>query len=648
MQIHQSGTSSAGQEPGRLASRRVRRGLAAAGVALLLVGAATTSQAATRITVTNPGALTTVGPVNTDYGFPSWYGDSAGTRVEPCLDGENPLCGFLPGDIPDPDAPISFPDNFPGEFFYQLVGSDLALPGGGKAVLTLGLEAAFANDDPIAGDQLTFARTRVTVTGGPRNTTVTFKHPFGELTIDTDGTGSGRLVQDVSPAVGNFTTAFKGNFGPFLKWDPAVAPAAPAGYLGDPAVEHAVVGGKGGVNTFSMTGPAGTVSTDQFGISGKLATNSGVTGDVAVVNGGFIDVFATSKGTQLQVDGVTGQYQTTPLTNAADSDKHYARIALADGAKPTSVTVRNLGDKPVSTATIKLAEISVTQADYDGTRLTVAASTAPGNYPLTVVGYGTLPDDKPVTFETAAPPATVSVKTATGTPVSYPVTVTAGEAHAPALPPVTPEPDPGPVTDNTGDNPVTGTPAVTVAPAAATVPGAAVTLDASATTGATSYSWTPVSVPAGTTITGDKTAKPTVTLPYFTTTTAATTTPAAAWAPVTYKVTATNANGTTEQEVTIPVKTDTFTITAGARHRLRTELRIDGTSFIDGVAGVRTPATGVVIYNTTSGTPVKLGTATVDTLGAWTYRPKPGPTTQVTSILVQSTRGGSATSAVAS
>jgi len=43
--------------------------------------------------------------------------------------------------------------------------------------------------------------------------------------------------------------------------------------------------------------------------------------------------------------------------------------------------------------------------------------------------------------------------------------------------------------------------------------------------------------------------------------------------------------------------------------------------------------------------PVKLGgvPVQVDTLGAWTLRLKPGPTTQVTAVLVQSSRGGSAT-----
>ncbi len=627
----------------QIGSRHARRAVGIASAALLVLGVATPSQAVTKITVANPGGLTAVGPVNTDYGFPSWYGDSAGTRLELCLDGDNPLCGFLPGTIPNPDAPITFPGNFPAENFYQLVASSLTLPGGGKANLTLGLEASFVNGDPVAGNQLTFARTRVTVVGGPPSTTLTFKHPFGELTVDTDATGRGRLVQDVSPAVGNFTTVFKGNFGPFVKWDPAVAPAAPAGYLGDPGQNHTIVGGKDGVNTFSVVGGGLNLSNDQFGISGKLATNTGVTGDSAVINGKFLDVFATSKGDQLQVEGASGQYLTTPMSNDLPSESHYARIALADGAKPTSVTVRNLADKPVSSSVIKLADLNVTQADYDGTKLTVAATSDPANYPLTVVGLGSLADDKPTAFQTKVPPATVTVSSPHGSPVSYPVTVTGGPASDPALSPVAPAPDPGPVTDNSPDNPVTGLPVVAVAAVPPTLPGGSVTLDASASTGATSYAWTPVNVPAGTTITAASTAKPTVTLPYFTSTAAATTAPSADWAPITYHVVARNAAGTSEQDVVIPLKKDEFTISAGARHRLNTELRIDGTSLIDGQAGARTPPTGIVIWNTTGATPVKLGTANVDTLGAWTLRLKPGPSVRVASVLVQSTRGGSGT-----
>src|SRR3954453_9507332 len=200
----------------RSRSRRSQRAVAGLAVAALGLTVGTNALADTKITKTNPGKLAAVGPVNSVDGFPSWYGDSNGLRLEPCLDGDNPLCGFLPGDIPDDSQPISFPDNFPEEFFYQLVGSELDLPGGGRAVLTLGLEAAFANGPAEVGQQVVFARTRIVVKGAPANQTLTFTHPFGAATIDTDGTGAGRLVNDVSPAIGNFTLALGGNFGPFL------------------------------------------------------------------------------------------------------------------------------------------------------------------------------------------------------------------------------------------------------------------------------------------------------------------------------------------------------------------------------------------------------------------------------------------------
>jgi hypothetical protein len=149
------------------------------------------------------------------------------------------------------------------------------------------------------------------------------------------------------------------------------------------------------------------------------------------------------------------------------------------------------------------------------------------------------------------------------------------------------------------------------------------------------------------TITGATTAKPTVTVPYFTATSA--TAPAAAAVPLTFQLTVTNSKGVIASSVTteLPVQADTLTIAAGARHKIGTELRVDGTSLIGGAAGVRTPATSVVVWDITKpAAPVKLGTAPVDTLGAWSLKLKPGPTVQVTNVLVQSTRGGTGTSSV--
>ncbi|WP_157365068.1 PKD domain-containing protein [Arthrobacter sp. QXT-31] len=637
--------------------RATRRGIAAVAAVLLTATGAGASLAATQVTLKNPGKLTAVGPVNTEYGFPSWYEDSNKTRLELCLDAENPLCGFLPGDIPDETAPISFPDNFPEEAFYMLAGSQLTLPGGGRAVLVLGLEAAFANS-VIEGDQVVFGRQRIDVRDAPANTTLTFKHPYGTVTIDTDAAGRGRLVEDISPAAGNFTTALKSNIGPFLKWDPATAPAAPEGYLGDPAQDHTVTGSPFNYNKFSVNGGGLSLETDQFTVMGKISTNQGVNTDSAVLNGTMIDVFASSgNGAQLQVDGQAGAFETTPMLSDPDTGRYYARVQFT-GTAPTSVKVTNIGDKPASSSQISVSKpsgVMITKAVFDGTNLTVGALSTVG-YPLTVTGLGTLeepaagaPSEK--TFAVKAPPATVTVKTAAGGSASLPVTVAGGAASPVGLDPVTPAPDPGPVVD-TGSGPVAGetqpTTAVATAASATVTRGGTVQLDGSASTGAANYKWTQVSGPA-VTITGNTTAKPTITVPYYARSTDTAPLTAKSNDPIKIELIVTDKNGVGSAPATVQlaVQTDTLT-TVGSRHRLGTELRITGTSTLAGNTAVLIPATTVVIYDTTPGRAVtKIGTAQVDTLGAWSYRVKPGPNRQITSVLVQSSRGGTATGAVA-
>ena len=648
----------------RLAPRvTTRRGLAAAAALILTATGLGTAVAATQVTVKNPGNLTAVGPVNTEHGFPSWYEDSTKTRVELCLDAENPLCGFLPGDIPDESAPISFPGNFPDEAFYMLAGSDLDLPGGGRAVLVLGLEAAFANS-VTDGDQLVFGRQRIVVKGGPANTTLEFKHPYGTITIDTDGSGGGKLVEDISPAAGNFTTALKSNIGPFLKWDPATAPAAPEGYLGDPNQEHTVTGSPMNYNKFSVTGGGLNLETDQFGLQGKISTNRGVSADGAVHNGDMIDVFATSgPDAQIQVDGQTLSFETTPMVSDPGSGRYYARIKFT-GTAPESIKITNIGDKPASSSIVKVAKpssISVTKATFDGTALTVAAVSSEAGA-LTVTDLGTLDNPAPGTpteksFPVKAPPATVTVKSASGGSASLQVTVSGGTATPVGLDPVTPQPDPGPVVDTGGGTgTVTPAPVDPNAPATATATaasptltrGGSVQLDGSASTGAVSYKWRQVSGPA-VTISSDTAAKPVVSIPFYAKTTDTAPLTAKADDPVTVELVVTDKNGASSAPATLQlaIRTDTLAIDAGSRHRIGTEMRIQGTSTLAGSTALLIPGTTVVIYDTTPGRAVtKLGTAQVDTLGAWSLRAKPGPARQITSVLVQSTRGGTATGTV--
>jgi hypothetical protein len=432
--------------------RRRHVALVALSALVLPVGLATSSMAANEITVENPGGLTEVGPVNPAHGFPAWYEDSNGRRLEPCIDHIDPLCDIPPDHVPNPIAPLSFPDNFPAEVFYQLVGADLTLRGGGDASLTLGLEGAWLNEEVKPGDQTVFARVRVDVDDAVPGTTYRFKHPFGELTVDTDERGRGRFVQDISPALNNFDTPLAGNLGPFLRWRPGVLPNPPAGYVGDPRVLHQVTGSPFNFNRFTAwQGNLQEGTTDFFSVSGKIATNTGLTVDRATVNGNFLDVFATSKGTQLEVAGQDGLFAATAMVNDPGSDRFYARIALQPGASaPTEVTVRNIGDNPVSTKTYKISGVSVNQASYDGTKLTVAATAiAPATYPLEVVGYKnanggklTLTSSAPVTVPSLAPPATVTVKDSSGVTASMPVTILAGPTTPTGPPPVEEEPEP--------------------------------------------------------------------------------------------------------------------------------------------------------------------------------------------------------------
>ncbi|MFI7493788.1 hypothetical protein ACH9D2_03555 [Kocuria sp. M4R2S49] len=625
---------------------RGRRTVAAAAALLLGATGVSASVAATEVVQRNPGGLTAVGPVNTEHGFPAWYEDSSKVRTELCLEADNPLCAFPPGDVPDPLRPISFPDNFPGEAFYMLAGSDVAVPGGGDAVLTLALEAAFANENPIAGDQVVFARQRVDVDGAAPNTTLTFTHPYGTVTVDTDERGRGRLVEDVSPAVGNFRTPLKGDIGPFLQWDSG----APEGYLGNPDVAHTVTGSPLGTNFFEVTTADGaTARNDQFSVMGKLSTNTGVQADRAVAGGGHIDVFATSRGDQLEVVGQDGVFSTTPMEkDEGDSERAYARIAYT-GAAPASVTVRNLGDNPVSSAEVAVTDVSVaTAATYDGTALTVEATSSSGTAPE-VAGFGALEATGTAnvfrgSFATAAPPVEATVSTSGTSRTTVPVVVTGGEASPVGEDPIEPAPDPGPVTDgSTPDNPDVEQPAATAAVAAlpgSVARGTATELDGSGSTNAVGYEWSQLSGPE--VRFSDRTvARPKVVVPFFTAVSA--TAPAAPDEDPVLQLVVTDAAGASSTPATITLKSDdVVTVAAASRHRVGKELRISGTALVPGAPSLLNPATSVNVYDTTSGAPVKIGSAPVDSLGNWEYRAKPGPGRQISAVLVQSTRGGEA------
>ena len=384
--------------------------------------------------------LKAVGPVSGDNGFPTWYEDITGQRLEPCLDPNDPFCGLLP--IPDATQPVSFPDNFPQEFFYMLAGSGLALPAsagmplGGTATMTLALEGAFATGPVVAGDQMVFARVRIKITGVLPGTTYTIHHPYGTDTHTADDLGRYFFTEDIGLTPGIFTGALGGRIGPFLKWDTA-APAAPAGYLGDPNVTHTVTGSPvtndAGIaqNYFRITGADGTdVRTDQFNLQGKYATNAGVTGVAATYDatpaatGGFLDVYATSDpGAAIQIKGNGAAGFGTTVMRGDGSGRYYGRVAFT-AAPPTTVQVVNAGDVPPSTKSIPVTDaVAVSLSSYDAVAqtLTVAATSSDTANPpvLTVPGFGDLVGGAAVfTGVGAAPPVVRVVSSAGGTAVA--------------------------------------------------------------------------------------------------------------------------------------------------------------------------------------------------------------------------------------
>jgi hypothetical protein len=201
--------------------------------------------------------LSTAGPVDPATGYPAWYQDSTGLKLALCLDGL-PVCSAAAGDLTPPD----------GEAFWWRAQADVAI-GGGTAKLALGQEAAFVN----AADKVSFGRVRAFLIGVRPDTTYTITHPYGTLSITTDGQGNGRSTTDIGcgAAPCNWTAALGTAIGPFLHWDPTVSPAPQAGYIGDAATPHKVVGSPTGFNAFRVSGGGATATTDQLIVEGKLA-----------------------------------------------------------------------------------------------------------------------------------------------------------------------------------------------------------------------------------------------------------------------------------------------------------------------------------------------------------------------------------------
>lgn len=460
-----------------------------------------------------------VGPINALNGFPLWYKDENGLRLELNTDVNDPYSGLDPAELPDPTQPVSFPDNFPAEAFYMAADAEMTTGTGERARLVLALEAAFVNEVPAEGEQIVFGRVRIRVTGLQPNAQYTVRHPYGVDTFIAEpdpgepGFGEINFTEDIGGLNGgNFELAANSRIHPFLRWDPSVAPAAPAGYIGDPNVEHPVIGSvildpQGQPqNYFRIEGPGigigspdrvndNVIETRNFSLLGKISVNSGV--DVTRVtytrtaaDGGFLDVFATSDVTPQNIEVSGAGFAPTMLFGSLGV--YFARVAFS-GAVPSVVTVTNLSDNPDSIKTATPVDLVTASALYntDTAVLTVTAESSDSFAPpqLTVDAFGPIPAAGTLTVANPAfVPADLTVTSAAGGTVTVPVVI-----EGSPLNPVGVQADAG--ADQT------------------VLIGASVTLNGTNSSGPIqSFQWTQLSGPP-VVLTGANTAQPTFTAP---------------------------------------------------------------------------------------------------------------------------------------
>src|SRR5437867_1647019 len=226
----------------------------------------------------NAQGLAAVGALDPANGYPRWYMDRTGLQLGQCLDTTSPadpcVMGVVAGSpappaIPNPGAPISFPDNFPDEVFYWRTTADIANIGGvgGRAVLVMSTQAGFGGATGTAADgagtQIVFARYRVRVlpNGLVPGATYVVTGPFGAQSFVATATGTINFTVDQGCLVGgalpcNFASVLPTtNAGPFLTWDPATPPAPTAGFIGDGLLTHTITGSPSNTNFFRIQGP---------------------------------------------------------------------------------------------------------------------------------------------------------------------------------------------------------------------------------------------------------------------------------------------------------------------------------------------------------------------------------------------------------
>ncbi|MGE8405481.1 MAG: Ig-like domain-containing protein [Pseudomonas sp.] len=456
-------------------NRWPRLTLCAAGLTLTLGGSAWAGLAAV-----DPGPYTLA-----TGRYPMWYQDDTNLSLElcqsraassrlPAATPPNYMCTLLPEPgIYDDALPLVFPDNWPPEMFWFL--AETSIPAVGNSgyeleVYVAGIEAAFAAENPVDGDQQSFARIRIRA-AVPTAGTYTVTHPYGveTVTVAAGGRRAINITRDIGiGAPGTFNGALNGAVGPFLRsvngpyTEINPDTGASETYVGDPNLNEAVTGSPNNTNFVRIQGPAGTIQTNLFSVSGKVLdarTQTAAELDRATYRrtsaGSRIEVFARSaNGASLCLRETVALVPGTPPSACqynllADNNGLFFTQRLLAGAPPPVVVLTASSPtgatRPTSLSS-KLSDVVKIQTarfDWANKRLTLQASSSDEVLipDLVAQGYGRLSKSGTVQTLTvndlAQPPASVTVKSAAGGSDTEPVQVV-GSAPAPVAnqPPV--------------------------------------------------------------------------------------------------------------------------------------------------------------------------------------------------------------------
>lgn len=589
-------------------------------LAFVLIFSSGTFPVSTEAEIISRGeSLKQVGPINESNGFPLWYKDSNDVKLELCLDPQtNNLCGLVAEDF-DSNQPISFPDNYPGEAFYQLAEAAMESPDGrSDAIATFALEATFNSEAPAMGDQTVFGRVRFRIDGLTTGSTYRITHPYGVDEIVAED-GEINYTEDIG-AGQTFAGALNSRIGTFLK---AVDPAPPEGYVGNPNIDQTVTGGVNNQNFFQIEGPGignvypndrctststDCIKTTLFSLAGKISVNNGLDIQQATYkqtssNGGSIDVFVYSE--VGQIIEVSGDGIVSTILSEGNG-QYYAHIPYT-GAEPTKeITVTNFSDEAKTTKKTALVDRITATADYapETKTLMVTAKSSDEVEPpkLTVNGFGDInPETRTlIVKDLSYIPSTITITSSNEGTVTVPVNIVIGA--------------------NVGEDPVAnaGLDKTDI------LQGALVTLDGTGSQNAMAFSWKQLSGPPVALSLAD-TANPTFFYPKY---------PYS----VVFELTVTGADGTTSKD-TVEISTLSDNLEVISAENRRGSWRISGTSDVFG-PGVRII---IKVVDTANPDGIRIGSAFVDQSGNWRFSSKGQTISDEATLTIESSSGGKLT-----